>query len=114
VTVVDTVVDLIDETVTGRLDLGGSAFAATWDPSRTKLYVPIQTTDEVAVVDHERGEITQRIDVGSSPYGATSALVGPCSDPAAAVALAMARLGLAADRTETTYCIGNCACGHRL
>ena len=99
-----TVVDLVDGTVTSRLDLGGSAFVGTWDPSRTKLYVPVQTSDEVVVIDHERGEITDRIGVGPSPYGATSALVRPRSDPAAAVALAISRLGLAADRTETTYC----------
>jgi DNA-binding beta-propeller fold protein YncE len=109
-----TVVDLVDGTVIDRLELGGSAFVGTWDPSRTKLYVPIQTTDEVAVIDHERGELVERIGVGPSPYGATSAPVRPRGDPAAAVTLSLARLGLVADRTETTYCIGNCACGHRL
>ena len=109
-----TVVDLTDGTATTRLDLGGSAFVGTWDPSRTKLYVPVQTADEVAVIDHERREIVERIGVGPSPYGATSAQVRPGGDPAAAVALAMARLGVSTDRPETTYCIGNCACGHRL
>jgi YVTN family beta-propeller protein len=100
--------------VTTRLDLGGSAFVGTWNPSRTKLYVPIQTTDEVAVIDHERREVIERIGVGPSPYGATSAQVRPHSDSTAATALAMARLGISTERPETTYCIGNCACGHRL
>jgi len=84
------------------------------DPSRTKLYVPIQTADEVAVIDHERKEVIERIGVGPNPYGATSAQVRPQSDSTAAVALTMARLGISAEQTETTYCIGNCACGHRL
>ncbi|WP_241768085.1 YncE family protein [Haloferax sp. ATB1] len=109
-----TVVDLTDGTVTTRLDLGGSAFVGTWDPSRTKLYVPVQTADEVAVIDHERREVIERISVGPSPYGATSAQVRPQSDPSASMALAIARLGISAEQPETTYCIGNCACGHRL
>ncbi|MFC6838158.1 YncE family protein [Halomarina ordinaria] len=109
-----TVVDLEDRTVAERLDLGGSAFVGTWDPSRTKLYVPVQTTDEVAVVDHERREVVERIPVGPSPYGATASSVRPREDATAAVSVAMARLGLLSETTETTYCIGNCACGHRL
>ena len=109
-----TVVDLTDGTVTTRLDLGGSAFVGTWNPSRTKLYVPVQTADEVAVIDHERREIIERIGVGPSPYGATSAQVRPQNNPFASMALAMARLGISAEQSETTYCIRNCACGHRL
>jgi len=108
-----TVVDLEAGTVADRIDLGGSAFVGTWDPSRSKLYVPVQTTDEVAVIDHERGAVVERIDVGPSPYGATAARVRPRSDPASDVSLAMARLGVT-ESAETTYCIGNCACGHRL
>jgi DNA-binding beta-propeller fold protein YncE len=109
-----TVVDLVAETVTDRLDLGGSAFVGTWNPSRTKLYVPVQTNDEVAVIDHERTEIIDRIEVGPSPYGATSAQVRPENDPTAALSLTMVRLGIATETAETTYCIGNCACGHKL
>jgi len=109
-----TVVDLAAETVTDRIDLGGAAFVGTWNPSRTKLYVPVQTNDEVAVIDHEREEVVKRIDVGPSPYGATSARVRPEGDPAAGLFLAMARLGIGTEGSETTYCIGNCACGHRL
>ncbi|WP_318570850.1 hypothetical protein [Salinigranum marinum] len=106
-----TVVDLVAEEVTSRLDLGGSAFVGTWNPARTKLYVPVQTNDEVAVIDHERGQIVDRIAVGASPYGATSALVRPQPGTSSSMLTVMARLGL---RSETTYCIGNCACGHQL
>jgi len=109
-----TVVDLTDGSVTTRLDLGGSAFVGTWNPSRTKLYAPVQTADEVAVIDHERKEVIERIGVGPNPYGATSAQVRPQNDPSASMTLAMARLGISSERPETTYCIGNCACGHRL
>lgn len=80
----------------------------------TRCYVRVQTADEVAVIDHEREEVVTRISVGPSPYGAMSAQVRPQSDPSASMALAMARLGISAEQPETTYCIGNCACGHRL
>ncbi|ELZ27020.1 hypothetical protein C474_16759 [Halogeometricum pallidum JCM 14848] len=109
-----TVVDLPAGEVSGRLDLGGSAFVGTWDPARTKLYVPVQTNDEVAVIDHARGEIVERIAVGSSPYGATAARARPRPDSTAALTTAMAQLGIWSESVETTYCIGNCACGHRL
>jgi len=109
-----TVVDLAAGSVTDRLDLGGSAFVGTWNPARTKLYVPVQTNDEVAVIDHERGEITGRIAVGPAPYGATSAGARPRSTPSSTLSVTMARVGTTAGTMETTYCIGNCACGHRL
>ena len=109
-----TVVDLAAGTVADSLDLGGSAFVGTWNPARTKLYVPVQTSDEVAVIDHEQRAVVERIDVGPRPYGATSAMVRPESDPSSAAALAIARLGLGSEAAETTYCIGNCACGHEL
>lgn len=35
-----TVIDLDEATVRTRIDLGGSAFVGTWDPSHSKLYVP--------------------------------------------------------------------------
>jgi YVTN family beta-propeller protein len=109
-----TVIDLVDGSVTDRLDLGGSAFAGTWNPERTKLYVPVQTNDEVAVIDHEQQQIVDRIAVGSGPYGATAARVRPPSDSTDALRAAIAQLGVGADSAETTYCIGNCACGHEL
>jgi hypothetical protein len=47
-----TVVGLAAGEVRGRIDLGGRAFVGTWDPGREKLYVPVQTANEVAVIDH--------------------------------------------------------------
>jgi len=108
------VVDLVAGEVTDRLDLGGSAFVGTWNPSQSKLYVPVQTTNEVAVVDHASREVSTRISVGDSPYGATAAELRPETDETAAMLAKLAQLGLFAASTETTYCIGDCACGHQL
>ena len=108
------VIDLDGGRVTDRLDLGGSAFVGTWNPAKTNLYVPIQTNNEVAVIDHDERAIVDRIDVGPSPYGATAAMVRPSTDSASTMAVALARLGLASSTAATTYCIGNCACGHTL
>ncbi|WP_299235598.1 YncE family protein [Natronomonas sp.] len=109
-----TVIDLTEDAVIDRLDLGGSAFAGTWDPERTALYAPVQTNDEVAVIDHDQGAITDRIDVGAAPYGATSARVRPGDEPLSSLSVALARLDVGGESAETTYCIGECACGHRL
>jgi YVTN family beta-propeller protein len=109
-----TVVDLDAETVTDRLDVGGSAFVGTWGPNHEKLYVPVQSSDEVKVVDHGSKSVTATISVGSRPYGATAGRVRPGesvleSGPSSRESL-QRRL---ADR-GTTYCIGKCACGHQL
>ncbi|WP_251328459.1 hypothetical protein [Haloplanus pelagicus] len=111
-----TVVDLASAEVTDRIDLGGSAFVGTWGPNQEKLYVPVQTADEVKVLDHAAGEIVETISVGSKPYGATAGRVRPQTDTAADMLGTMATLGIdiAAKGTGTTYCIGNCACGHEL
>lgn len=108
------VVDLVDGEVTDRLDVGGSAFVGTWNPSQSKLYVPVQTTNEVAVVDHGSREVSTTISVGDSPYGATAAKVRPETDETAAMLAKLAQMGVFAASTETTYCIGDCACGHQL
>lgn len=108
-----TVLDLADGEVTRRIDLGGSAFVGTWGPSRETLYVPVQTADEVAVIDHASGEVTSRLDVGADPYGATAATVRPDLGTSADLGVALARMGIGSV-AETTYCIGNCACGHEL
>jgi YVTN family beta-propeller protein len=108
-----TVLDLRAGEVRDRIDLGGEAFSATWGPDRQRLFVPVQTADEVAVVDHADGEVTARIPVGDAPYGATAATVRPSPDAAASLLAVLARLGVV-DGVETTYCVGNCACGHRL
>jgi YVTN family beta-propeller protein len=109
-----TVIDLAAGTVRERIDLGGSAFVGTWDPDHEKLYVPVQTADEVAVIDHAAGEVTATIPVGSRPYGATAANVRPTFDATNALRTALATLGVETTDRETTYCIGNCACGHQL
>jgi len=108
------VVDLTAGEVTDRLDVGGSAFVGTWDPARETLYVPVQTTNEVAVVDHASRKITDTIAVGDSPYGATAATVRPQSDNTDALLAKLAQMGVFASTAETTYCIGECACGHQL
>lgn len=102
-----TVVDLTAGSVDDRLDLGGSAFVGSWNVSRSKLYVPVQTNDEVAVIDAVEREIVDRLNVGPEPYGATAARVrGTNGDTAAS----FERLA----EYETTYCMGQCACGHEL
>jgi len=108
------VVDLSAGTVVRRIDLGGSAFVGTWDPAHETLYVPVQTSDEVAVIDHAAGEITSQIDVGPQPYGATAATVRPDSDGTSNAAATLAGLAFAAGTSGTTYCIGNCGCDHQL
>lgn len=102
-----TVVDLATGQVVDRLALGGRAFTGTWGVSRSKLYVPVQTSDEVAVIDAEDREIVDRLAVGTEPYGATAATVrgsGGGQTPS---------LNHVAEY-ETTYCMGQCACGHQL
>jgi YVTN family beta-propeller protein len=106
-----TVIDLVAGSVEGRIDVGGSAFTGSWDPDHETLYVPVQTADEVAVIDHAAREVTATVPVGDAPYGATAARVRPDPEPGAALWAAAAALGLDG-RRGTTYCIGNCACGH--
>jgi YVTN family beta-propeller protein len=107
-----TLIDLEAGSVLDRLDLGGQAFVGTWGPDRQRLFVPVQTANEVAVVDHEQRAITHRLSVGPKPYGATAGTVRPPLEGGTEERLA--RLRAATDETGTTYCIGNCACGHEL
>lgn len=109
-----TVLDLAAGEVVDRLDLGGSAFVGTWGPDRERLYVPVQTADEVAVVDHAAVEVTARLEVGPRPYGATAATVRPAEIGASESVDALRRLAFRHGDSGTTYCLGNCACGHRL
>jgi len=108
-----TVVDVAAETVETRLDLGGSAFAGTWDPAREYLYVPVQSADEVAVIDAAERAVVDRLEAGPEPYGATAATVRP-AEGAGAGDSAAARLASLTGEYDTTYCIVECACGHRL
>jgi len=109
-----TVIDLDAGEVADRIDVGGSAFVGTWGPSREQLYVPVQTSDEVTVIDHESRAVVGTIPVGSKPYGATAATVRPEEDVSANLRGTMASLGVEFEDGGTSYCIGNCACGHRL
>lgn len=109
-----TVIDITAGEVTGRIDLGGSAFVGTWGPAREKLYVPVQTKDEVAVIEHASGEITTTLNVGSEPYGATAARARPAGDTASRIDAMLANLDVWTGQAGTSYCIGECGCGHRL
>ncbi|WP_198662014.1 YncE family protein [Halorussus litoreus] len=109
-----TVIDLADGSVAERIDLGGKAFVGTWGPNRERLYVPVQTNDEVKVIDHASRELAATIPVGANPYGATAATVRPEEDAAANALGTLATLGVELSEAGTTYCIGNCACGHQL
>jgi YVTN family beta-propeller protein len=109
-----TVIDLAANEITGRIDLGGSAFVGTWDPAREKLYVPVQTSDEVKVIDHASREVVETIAVGSKPYGATAGTVRPETDASSNLLASLASVGVEIPGSGTTYCIGECACGHRL
>jgi YVTN family beta-propeller protein len=106
------VVDLVAGEIEGRLDLGGSAFVGSWDPDRTKLYVPVQTSGEVAVIDGEQREIVDTIDVGPEPYGVTAATLR--REPDGGTAERLPSIERLTGEYETTYCIGECACGHEL
>ena len=106
-----TVVDVETPAVADRIDLGGSAFAATWDPDHRKLYVPVQSANVVRVIDDASREVTATLDVGGRPYGATACRILPDPEPPGTAAAAASKLGLDGD---TSYCIGDCACGHEL
>ena len=108
-----TVVDIEAGAVETRLDLGGSAFVGTWDPAREFLYVPVQDAGEVAVIDAAEREIVTRLETGPEPYGATAATVRPAEGEGAGGSTAE-RLSALTGSYETTYCVVDCACGHRL
>jgi YVTN family beta-propeller protein len=108
-----TVVDLNAREVVDRIDLGGKAFVGTWGPSYEKLYVPVQTSDEVKVVDHDSGEVTATLSVGSKPYGATAGRVRPEETSTNEFLATAASLGIELTEGGTSYCIGECACGHQ-
>lgn len=109
-----TVIDLDAGEVTDHIDLGGRGFVGTWGPSRERLYAPVQTNDEVKVIDHASGEITATIPVGAQPYGATAATVRPNENLVASLLGVMATIGVEFSGSGTSYCIGECACGHQL
>ena len=107
-----TVIDLDALEVAGRIDLGGAAFSGTWDPAHENLYVPVRGENLVRVIDHAAGEVTETLEVGARPYGATATRVVPDPQTPGTATAAASRLGF--DEDGTTYCIGECACGHEL
>ncbi len=106
-----TVIDLDALDVTGRIDLGGAAFTGTWDPAHEALYVPVRGENVVRVIDHATGQVTATLEVGARPYGATATRVVPEPQSTGTATAAASQLGL---DDGTTYCIGECACGHEL
>ena len=109
-----TVIDLTAGEVVDTLDLGGSGFVGTWGPAREKLYVPVQPNDEVKVIDHTSQSIVETISVGSEPYGATAGTVRPKTDTSSNLLATLASIGVEIPGGGTTYCIGECACGHQV
>lgn len=107
-----TVIDLEDRAVDSELDVGGASIAGAWGPNREKLYVPVQTANHVAVIDHARREVVETIDVGESPTGAVGGMVRPESDAAQRIQGSLANLGLVVGEQEMTFCPeDNCYCG---
>jgi hypothetical protein len=73
----------------------------------------VQDAGEVAVIDAAEREIVTRLETGPEPYGATAATVRPAEGEGAGGSTAE-RLSVLTGSYETTYCVVDCACGHRL
>ena len=107
-----TVLDLEERTIDRVLDVGGSAISGAWGPHREKLYVPVQTANHVAVVDHARREVVETIEAGESPTGAVAGMVRPETSADQRLRASLAALGLEFGEREATACPdGNCYCG---
>lgn len=105
-----TVLDYREGSVEGRIDLGGKAYTGTWDPDRSALFVPVQTADEVAVIDPDERAVVDRVGVGASPYGATAGRVRPSITTTEGLLADLAAAGIRVGG-EMTYCRGECHCG---
>ncbi len=107
-----TVIDLDAYEVADTLDIGGVAIAGAWGPNREKLYVPVQTANHVAVIEHESRSVVETIDVGEAPTGALGGMVRPDGDAMASLQASLASLGLAFGEMEATFCMDDhCYCG---
>ncbi|PCR92633.1 hypothetical protein CP557_06450 [Natrinema ejinorense] len=107
-----TVVDLESATVAGELDVGGRSISGAWGPSREKLYVPVQTANHVAVIDHAQREVLTTIDAGESPTGAVAGTVRPDTDASQRLLGSLSTLGVDVGDQELSFCPdGNCYCG---
>lgn len=107
-----TVIDLEERVVDRELEIGGSAIAGAWGPTREKLYVPVQTANHVAVIDHVTREVRTTIDTGESPTGAVGGMVRPETTTGQRLRSSLATLGLPVGDQEATFCPDdNCYCG---
>ena len=106
------VIDLQTNEYVTTLDVGGSSIAGAWGPNREKLYVPVQTANQVAVIDHANREVATTIDVGESPTGAAAGTVRPESDAVSSLRASLASLGITFGELEASYCMDDhCYCG---
>lgn len=107
-----TVVDLDEQAVDRELDVGGQSIAGAWGPHREKLYVPVQTANHIAVIDHARREVVTTIDAGESPTGTVGGMVRPEADATSQLLGSLATLGVDVGDQERTFCPeDNCYCG---
>ncbi|WP_255681960.1 hypothetical protein [Natrinema sp. SYSU A 869] len=107
-----TVIDCEAGAVDRELDVGGRSISGAWGPSREKLYVPVQTANHVAVIDHAKREITTMIDAGESPTGAVAGTVRPNTDMSQRFLGSLSTLGIDVGDQEMAFCPdGNCYCG---
>lgn len=107
-----TVIDIEQGGVDRELDVGGRSIGGAWGPHREKLYVPVQTANHVAVIDHAEREVVTTIDVGESPTGVVGGMVRPETDATSRLLGSISRLGIDVGDQEMTFCPeDNCYCG---
>ncbi|WP_226482862.1 hypothetical protein [Natrinema amylolyticum] len=107
-----TVVDCEAGAIEDELDVGGRSISGAWGPFREKLYVPVQTANHVAVIDHAQQEIATTIDAGESPTGAVAGTVRPDTDASQRLLGSLSTLGVDVGDQEMAFCPdGNCYCG---
>ena len=93
------------------LDIGGNAIAGAWGPNREKLYVPVQSENQVAVIDNGDREVTATVDVGEAPAGAAASTVRPDQSVISSMRTSLAEVGVTLTDTRATYCYPDCYCG---
>lgn len=106
-----TIIDVPGREVIETIDVGGAVRTGTWDPDRTKLYVPVQENNEVKVIDHESFDVVATVGVGNSPRSATARAIRPNSNTQARLMAALSSVGITFDGAKTTYCEEECHCG---
>lgn len=106
------VIDLETFEYVETIDVGGSTISGTWGPNREKLYVPVQTENQVAVIEHASQSVVETIDVGEAPTGATAGMVRPEGDTTSSIQATLASLGITFGEMEATFCMDDhCYCG---